>query len=157
MALLDTLKSSKLFNGLSDELLEKVARLSQKRSYPRGATIISEGEKAQELYILEEGLVAIRIQPATRESIMVSVLKEKGQIFGWSALVEPQKYSASAVCMEDSTVIAIKAADLLALLEQFPAAGFVVMRRLAAIVSSRLRDTQQQLTSILTSGLISHG
>lgn len=157
MTLIDILKSSKLFNGLSDEVLEKIAGICREESYKRGATIISEGDRAQNLYILEEGLVAIRIQPAAQESIMVSALKEKGQIFGWSALVEPGKYSASAVCLEDSKVIVIQAATLLALLEEFPAVGFVVMRKLVAIVGSRLRDTQQQLTSALTSGLISHG
>jgi len=59
--------------------------------------------------------------------------------------------------MEDSKVLAIKGKDLLALLEESPAVGFVVMRRLTGIVSSRLRSTREQLISALAPGLISHG
>ena len=158
MALLDTLKSSKLFNGLSDEALGRIAGLCHKEAYDRGTTIFSEGEEAQKLFILEEGLVVLRIQPAAQErNIMVTAIKEEGQIFGWSSLVEPAQYSASAVCMEDSKVLAIKGKDLLALLEESPAVGFVVMKRLAGIVSSRLRSTREQLISALAPGLISHG
>jgi CRP/FNR family cyclic AMP-dependent transcriptional regulator len=158
MALLDTLRRSKLFNGLSDEVLRRVAGLCHEEAYDSGTTIFSEGEKAQKLYILEKGLVALRIQPAGQEkSIMVAAIKEQGQIFGWSSLVEPAQYSSSAVCMEDSKVLAIKGEDLLPLLEENPSVGFVVMRRLAGIVSSRLRSTREQLISALAPGLISHG
>ena len=88
---------------------------------------------------------------------MVAAIKEKGRVFGWSSLVETRQYTSSAVCMEDSKVLTIKGKDLLALLEKMPAAGFVVMRRLAGIASSRLRSTREQLIATLVPGLISHG
>lgn len=158
MAIVDILRNSELFRGLSDEVLKTIAGVCQEETYNRGTTIFSEREDAQKLFILEEGLVALRIQPAAQEkSIMVTAIKEQGQIFGWSSLVEPAQYTSSAVCMEDSKVLAITRKDLLTLLEESPAVGFMVMRRLAGIVSSRLRSTREQLISALAPGLISHG
>lgn len=158
MAMVDILRNSELFRGLSDEVLKRIASICSEETYRRGATIFSEGKDAERLFILEEGLVVLRIQPAAQEkSIMVTAIKEPGRIFGWSSLVEPAQYTASAVCMEDSKVLALKGKDLLALLEESPAVGLTVMRRLAGIVSSRLRSTREQLISALAPGLISHG
>jgi CRP-like cAMP-binding protein len=47
--------------------------------------------------------------------------------------------------LEKVRVIAIKGADLNALFEDNSHIGFVVMKRLADVISSRLRRTRQQL------------
>lgn len=159
MALVDDLRGSELFKDLSDEVLEKIASICQEETHNRGTTIFLEGAEAQNLYILKEGLVILRITPATNmeRTIMVAAIKERGQVFGWSSLVEARQYTSTAVCMEDAKVLTIKGAELLALLEKMPAAGFLVMRRLASIASSRLRSTREQLIAALVPGLISHG
>lgn len=159
MALVDELRSSELFKDLSDEVLGKIVDICQEETFNRGTTIFADGAEALKLYILKEGLVALRITPAMNmeRTIMVAAIKERGQVFGWSSLVETRQYTSSAVCMEDSKVLTIKGKELLALLEEMPAAGFVVMRRLAGITSSRLRNTREQLIATLVPGLISHG
>ncbi len=159
MALVNELKGSELFRDLSDEVLEKIAGICQEETFSRGTTIFSEEAEAQKLYILREGLVTLRITPAANmeRTIMVAAIKERGRVFGWSSLVETKRYTSSAVCMEDSKVLTIKGEDLFTLLEEMPAAGFAVMRRLAGIASSRLRSTREQLIAALVPGLISHG
>jgi len=145
--LIECLQTSDLFGELEDEVLEKIAALCHEEIHSAGTALFSEGDRAQKLYILREGVVAIRIQPtAGARSVMVQPIEEKCGVFGWSGLAEPNIYTASAVCATDVKVIAISGGELMALLEQFPLAGLMVMRKLAAIIGSRLRRTREHLT-----------
>jgi CRP-like cAMP-binding protein len=158
MPSLNLIKESELFKGLSQDVLEKIAAFCQEAEYSRGATIFSEHDEAQYLYVLEYGLVTLRIDaPAGEEKVMVTAIRDRGEMFGWSALVEPYIYTSAAICLEPTRAIVVDGAELLRMLEEDPESGFVVMRKLAAIIASRLRKAQTALTSALTPGLISHG
>jgi CRP-like cAMP-binding protein len=87
----------------------------------------------------------------------VDAVNEQGRTFGWSALIEPRRYTASAVCLGEVKVLAIDRADLMKLLEEDLQLGFTVMKKVAEINSSRLRNTRSQLRSARTEGLITHG
>jgi toluene monooxygenase system ferredoxin subunit len=60
----------------------------------------------------------------------------KGEVFGWAALLEgtPARI-ASARALENSVVLRINGKRALKLLESDPAAGYLVMRRLAGLVA----------------------
>jgi toluene monooxygenase system ferredoxin subunit len=57
-------------------------------------------------------------------------------VFGWAALLEgyPARI-ASARCLEDSVLLRVNGRQALQLLEADPGSGFVVMRRLAALIA----------------------
>jgi len=142
--LIQFLQTSDLFAGLGEEMLAKIAVLCQTESYKAGAMIFSEGDPADKLYILSEGIVTIRIQPAPGgKSVVVQPIEKKAGVFGWSGLADPRIYTASAVCATGVQVVAIDGDKLMALLEEFPSAGLVVMKRLVAIIGSRLRRTRE--------------
>ena len=144
--LIACLQTSDLFAGLGDETLARIAALCQMGSYKAGAVIFSEGDSADKLYILNEGIVTIRIQAAPGDkSFVVQPIEKKAGVFGWSGLADPTVYTASAVCATDVRVIAIDGEKLMALLEEFPSAGLEVMKRLVAIIGSRLRRTREYL------------
>ena len=73
------------------------------------------------------------------DSLTLSVLKSPGQAFGWSAVVGNGHYTAQARALSDVRVVSIDGQGLLGYLEQNPVVGFVLMKRVAGIVSSRLR------------------
>ena len=144
LGLIECLQTSDLFAGLGDETLARIAALCQMESYKAGAVIFSEGDPADKLYILNEGIVTIRIQAAPGgKSLVVQPIEKKAGVFGWSGLADPTVYTASAVCATDVRVIAIDGEKLMALLEEFPSAGLEVMKRLVAIIGSRLRRTRE--------------
>lgn len=146
-SLIECVQAGELFAGLDDEVLERIAALCQEKVHSAETVLFSEGDQAQTLYILQEGIVAIRIQPAPGvRSIVVQPVEKECGVFGWSGLAEPNIYTASAVCATDARVIAIDGRELMALLEEFPSVGLVVMRRLATIIGSRLRRTREHLT-----------
>jgi signal transduction histidine kinase len=150
---LQILSKFPIFEGLTDDELERIANLCRGEVYEAGMTIFEEGEAADYLYLVEEGEVVLEmeleLQPYASPKQTIIEVATKGEAFGWSALVEPYIRTLSARCMERAKVIAIKGSDLLDLFDSEPHIGHRVMGRVTQIVAIRLRDTRQTLTDFL--------
>jgi len=139
-----------LFRNLPEELLNKVAALGKEVTYSEGDFIFREGDQADKLHFLLNGEVVLKVKLTSRpESITVSAVSQQYESFGWSGIVPPYHYTASAVCTADCKVLTIPGDGFTKLLEENTAAGFIVMRRLTEIVASRLRNSRQALLKTL--------
>ena len=139
-----------LFKELPEELLDKVAALCSEETYAEGASVFREGDNADKLHFLLEGEIVLKVMLTSRpESITVSAVNQKYESFGWSGIVPPFHYTASAVCEKDCKVMMLPGNGLMKLLQDDPAAGFIVMQRITEIVSSRLRTSRQGLLKTL--------
>ena len=139
-----------LFRNLPEELLEKVAALGEEATFSEGDSIFREGEQADKLHFLLEGKLVLKVKLTSRpESITVSAVGQKFESFGWSGIVPPYHYTASAICETDCKVLTIPGESFMKLLEENPAAGFTVMQRLTELVASRLRNSRQALLKTL--------
>jgi len=140
------LKDFGLFKSLDDKQLTKIAQLCHERTFDKGALCFVQGKPATELHLCRNGKVDIVVQLREPWGIEVSVhTAGAGEIFGWSALVEPRIYTASARCTEKTDDIYIKGSDLVDLFSKEPRLGYLVMLNLSAVVSSRLTETRQKL------------
>jgi CRP-like cAMP-binding protein len=146
---LETLRKLDFFSGLSDDELGQIAHISEERTYQANELCFQEGEQAEYLYVLLSGKVSIQfqfqslLQPPYRETTVTTV--RPGEPFGWSSLVEPGHYTASARCLEASRALCIKGSDLEALAERECCLGYRVMRKAAIVAGSRLRETRRNL------------
>lgn len=152
MAKLDIIQESHLFQGLSTEELQRLASISQEKTYEAGQYIFREGDRAQSLYILEEGKVILEMRiaplPERRPLPQATVdVVTKGEIFSWSALVEPYILILSAQAVDKCQVIAIDGSQLIELMDSDHTIGYGIMRRLSAVIASRLTHTRQTLIS----------
>jgi CRP-like cAMP-binding protein len=139
-----------LFRNLPEELLNKVAALGEEVTYSEEDFIFREGDQADKLHFLLNGEVVLKVKLTSRpESITVSAVSQQYESFGWSGIVPPYHYTASAVCTADCKVLTIPGEGFTKLLEENTAAGFIVMRRLTEIVASRLRNSRQALLKTL--------
>ena len=139
-----------LFRNLPEELLDKVAALGKEMTYSEGDFIFREGDQADKLHFLLVGEVVLKVNLTSRpESITVSAVSQQYESFGWSGIVPPYHYTASAVCTADCKVLTIPGEGFMNLLEKNTAAGFIVMRRLTELVASRLRNSRQALLKTL--------
>ena len=68
------------------------------------------------------------------------------EVFGWSALVEPYVYTATAKCVGKVDEVYIIGTDLIKLFEQNPEIGYIVTRNLSVMVSNRLMETREKLS-----------
>ena len=145
------LRECPIFESLVDEDLEKLAAMCSPVEWGAGATIFAEGNLARDLYVVEKGKVALQMQlpvtqPHLSKRITVDVVT-KGEMVGWSAVVEPYKYTLTAVSLEPTRLMAIDGARLKALLKDDYRIGFEVMSRLIGVVASRLDETRHVLIS----------
>ncbi len=140
------LKEFALFKGLADSDLVKIAELCQLHTLHEGDRIFEEGTKATNLHICCSGKVDIVtwIKKPWNKYVRVHQA-QPGEAFGWSALVAPYIYSASAICAEDGEEIRIRGVDLLALFHQHPHIGYIIMENLAADIGARLIQMRQSL------------
>ena len=139
-----------LFRDLPEALLDKIASLGEELSFAEGDAIFREGETADKLHFLMHGDILLKVKLTSRpESITVSAVTQCFESFGWSGVVAPYHYTATAICETDCTILTLPGDKVLKLLEENPAAGFIVMKRLIELVSSRLRNSRQALLKTL--------
>jgi CRP-like cAMP-binding protein len=141
------LKELALFEGLNDTELAKIAGICHERTFDDGAMCFVQGREAVELHLCRNGKVDIQVRVYEPLGITVIVHTAKvGEIFGWSALVKPCIYTASAKCVGKVEEIYIRSQDLVHLFEENPRIGYTVMRNLSTSISSRLTETREKLT-----------
>lgn len=132
---LDVLAKAELFTNIDERTLAQIAGISEFRQYDEGDTIYQMGDAADSAFVMVTGRVRFTLgvgnRPGSGGSIMTSRMT-----FGWAALVdEHPRRVATASCLEPSLLLAIDGHRLLSILEQDTTAGFLVMRRLAAMIA----------------------
>ena len=113
------LSSMDLFSGVQQELLEPIIEQSSVQSLQRGDMLFSEGDEANDLYIVLEGRVAIANRSFDgRESVVA--LMESGDLFGEMPLFRPDGRSADARVLENSSVVVIPYIPVKSLYQEHP-------------------------------------
>lgn len=143
MDALDKVKAlgrAELFQGVEETTLEEIAAVSRIREYEEGDVLYRLGDDAEDVYVLVSGRVRFSLGVGNRGQTSGSIMSGR-MVFGWAALVDDQpRRVATAECLEDSVVLAINGNGLKAALEKHPPSGFLVMRRLAAMIARNFMD-----------------
>lgn len=143
--LVSELKTIAWFNELHPKHLEKLAEISCIRDVKAGETLFREGEKEDYLYIVLQGRVALEIFVPHRGKVRIYTA-EPMDVFGWSSITPTvRQRTAGATAVVDGRVICIDAPKLREACDEDHDLGYVVMRRLANVVASRLMVTRLQL------------
>ena len=146
----ESLANFDLFKGVPESVLDEVAKLCEEVFVQKDGYVFREGETANKLHLLVKGSIALRVNLTSRpESVTVSIVSRPNQTLGWSGVVAPNHYTASAFCEENSHLVAIPADKFMQVLEAHPEAGFKVMLRITEIISDRLRNSRQALLKTL--------
>jgi len=131
---IDRLRGVEILQGLAEWELQSVAQLFQEETFAAGISLCEEGARADQLYILEQGSVALSSQKLGRVEI-----NTPGKIVGWSFLVPPYRYTASAATIISSRLLVIKSPDFYYLIHKEPKMGVKIMGNLAQVMASRMR------------------
>lgn len=131
---IDRLREVDILEGLAEEELQSIAQYFEEESLDAGVTLCEEGAVADRLYALEQGTVSIRSQKGGQYDIDIP-----GKIVGWSFLVPPFLYTASAVAKTPCKVLVIKSPDFYYVIHKEPKMGVKVINNLAEVIASRLK------------------
>jgi CRP-like cAMP-binding protein len=145
MILRERLSRNWFFKGFSKIQIDEVLGLAQPASYKAGEKVVVEGEPADSFHILVQGAVSIKMRMEEHGEMVLSILKQPGEILGWSALVEGGRSTATAECLEDTKLLSFGKKDLESLFTRDPVLGYRFMKRLAGLVSRRLESTRSLL------------
>lgn len=139
-----------LFKDVSKDALKEIAAVSETITVKKDEYVFREGEKADKLHLLVSGSIALRVNLTSRpDSVTVSIVNRPHQILGWSGVVSPNHYTASALCEEDCELVAIPSDKFMQILDKYPEAGYRIMLRIATIISDRLRNSRQAFLKTL--------
>jgi len=144
-----TLSDFAFFAGLDKPELERLATIAGEIGFERGDFICREGDPAQRFYLLLDGWadILVNIDPQGQRRELLATLTA-GDIFGWSALVQPYIYTTSVVCASPVRAISFNGVDLLAMGEADLRLGSALMTSICQVIASRLRATRQQMISL---------
>jgi CRP-like cAMP-binding protein len=134
------LMGSELFRALDADAVHTVADSATLRLFDRNAVVFDEGGEAGELFVVQDGRVAIvNRSPDGRQSVVA--LMESGDLFGEMSLFDGEGRSAEARALEPSTLISVPYGPLEAILAARPELLWGVV----ALLARRLRSTDAAL------------
>lgn len=151
------LTQSKLFEHLSPEDVQTLARQSTRRLYARDERIVRQGEAGAEMYLVDKGRVRVSthtLPPATLADL------GRGDFFGEMSLMTGEARSADVTALEETSVLVIDRDALAPILQANPKAAERIGEALSARAESlsaseapdrKTRDTvpeQELLTRI---------
>ncbi len=132
-----------LLSALNEQQIESLAAARARRNFPKGRTIVSEGEPSQSLYILLSGRAKVQRSDAEGKEVILAVLGS-GDFFGEMSLIDDAPRSASVITLESCDFMSIAKESFKAMLLQSNEMCMQVMRGLVR----RLREADQKIETL---------
>jgi len=117
-----------------------------------GEIIFQQDAPAEFLYLVISGTADISFKPHDGSLITISHVGKSG-LFGWSTIIGSEKYTSSAIAIEDVEALRVRGSELRRFCLEYPKVGKEILERLADGVSSRWKDAHKQVTAMLVRGI----
>jgi CRP-like cAMP-binding protein len=143
---MSVLHRTSILQGIDEATLQRIAAIGRPKSVDEGETLYNVGDPARSAYIVVSGRLRFTIGGDGRPAASGSIIPA-GDILGWAALlVDQPRRIATVVALEPCRLLAIEGKALLKLLEEDPRAGFLVMQRLAKMITQSFLEQSAQLS-----------
>lgn len=143
------LRSIPWFMDLNPDQLDRLAAIAETCHAEPGEVLFHEGDRKGRLYIVIEGQVEITYQIPSRGQLAIFTA-EPLDIIGWSSMTPiVRQLVGSAVAKTNATLLSFDGGTLRLLCDEDHDLGYVIMRRLANVIASRLLVTRLTLTDLL--------
>ena len=136
---LDLIRNLTLFRYLTFVELLNLVNIAHAEKIDEGDEVFVEGEQGEKLYIILRGRVSIQ-----KGDIELAQMGESAH-FGEMALVDRSPRSATVVALQDTVCLVIKRAEFYDLLRDLPNLAVKVLWSFVKALSSRLRETSEEL------------
>jgi CRP/FNR family transcriptional regulator, cyclic AMP receptor protein len=131
-----------LLSGLGPAEVAHLAEVGEIESYDAGEVVVEDGAPGDSLYLLLSGQVTVVKQTRT-----LAVLSP-GEFFGEMCLVEPAPRSATVIARDRAFLFRLSVSAIRQLGEREPQAMARLLAVVVRVLSQRLRQTNQLLSSV---------
>ena len=139
------------FDGLTPEALAMIANVTTEETYASGTRLFQYGDPGDKLYIILEGKVRISREVGGMGEEALAVLGP-GEVFGEMALLDESPRSAGALAHERCRLLVITKDAFDDLLFLHKDLAYEVLWSCVRMLAARLRETNDKLTFLSTSG-----
>ena len=148
------LKKASILNGVSEESLEQLAEHGEFKTYKSGDTIMQEGENSDTMYIFLEGEVEVSKNLTLKlsgkgfgqvEKSMTKLKASTASVFGEMSLFQTEPRSATVSATADCLLFEISRDAFRRFCGQDPRSGIAILEKIASILSSRLRKSNEDV------------
>ena len=136
------------FSNLSEKDLETITKHAMRRSFPKNATIINEGDQTDSLYVVEKGRAKAFLTDRSGREIVLGIIAE-GSYFGEIALLDREPRSASVMTLEPSVFLIISRKDFQQCLED----NIEIAMNMLSALTDRIRDLTGSIKSLALSNV----
>jgi len=147
----DQLARVSFLDGLTRHALSLIAQVTTEESHATGTRIFQYGDPGDKLFIILEGKVRISREVSGMGEEALAVLGA-GEVFGEMALLDESPRSADARAHERCRLLVIAKDAFDDLLFMHKDLAFEVLWSCVRMLSTRLRETNDKLTFLSTSG-----
>jgi CRP-like cAMP-binding protein len=145
----EILRSTDILRGVSHPTIDRIAAIAKPLTVDEGEMLYSVGDPARSAYVVASGRLRFSLggdgRPAAGGTIIAA-----GDILGWAALLGNQpRRIASVIALEPCQLLAIEGEALLEILEQEPRAGYLVMQRLAKMITQSFLEQSALLNGAM--------
>ncbi|MBL6975910.1 MAG: cyclic nucleotide-binding domain-containing protein [Deltaproteobacteria bacterium] len=149
MGVTEMLKGHDLFRTLTVDNVGRINAFSSTKAFKKGDLVFRHEDKGAHVFIMLEGRIHLTLPAAVGKLKLIVTAVENGEFFGLSPLLGSERYTATALCLEPTRVLAIEADPFRAVLEENHLIGMEVMGMVARAYFSRYIETFGRIQHIL--------
>ena len=144
---LEVLKRSDLFRELNDEQLGLIEKMCTAEVYEPGIMVCKQNTILDKLYVIEEGLVGIILEPGPLSQRQLQAACNF-ETLAWETIIPPHISTSTGKVIERTKVLAINRQDIEDLCSTNPEVGCIIYRGIARVVATRLQAAFMQLLGV---------
>ncbi len=141
--IMEFLKEVSLFKGLKKEELEEIYKNLKEKEYESERIIFEEGSPGNELYIIKEGKVEVRLKRG--DLVLVLAELKRGDFFGEFSLISDAERSATCIAIQNSKIFSLSKEDFWRIAQKNERIGLIILKNLAEEMAERIRETNKHL------------
>ena len=130
-------KMSDFFMDMGKPFTMEVLDIAEKLFLKEGEVLFQEGDPARYFFVLLKGRVRLSLGDA---GPVIYMVRQPGEIIGWSGLIGRDRYSASGECMEETNLLKFDRDVFLEILKEYPRNEALLFKRLAEMLGNRLLE-----------------
>lgn len=126
--------------------MRRLAEAACEKTLEVGQYVVRQHDEGNALYFLLSGSVEFLIRFEGVDDLLVGTSREAGAMIGWSVFRIPHRYTASVQCAETCHCLRLPADALAGVIAEDPRLGYLILKRVAAVLANRLEQARDLLT-----------